>query len=53
MKKEEVMVLAQLMTAMKDSIGELEKAQNAGEIDKVMIIKKELLNFQKKIDEML
>lgn len=53
MKKEKVMVVAQILTAMKDSISELDKAQKIGDSDKIMILKKEILDYQKKIDEML
>ena len=53
MKKEEVMILAQLLTAMKDSLDELDRAERTGDRDKVLMVKKEILNFQKKIDETL
>ena len=53
MKKEEVVVLAQLLTAMKDSVNELEKAYRENNKDRILMTKKELLNFQKKIDELL
>lgn len=53
MKKEKIVVLAQLLTAMKDAALELEKAQRAEDNDRVMMIKKEILNFQKKVDELI
>ncbi len=53
MKKENLIILAQLLTAMKDAVSELEKAQKENDNDKVMIIKKEIINFQKKVDSLL
>jgi hypothetical protein len=52
MKKEDLAVLAQLLTAMKDAVGELEDAQRRNDSDRIMTIKKEILSFQKKIDEL-
>ena len=51
MKKEDVIVIAQLLSAMKDSVRELEEAQRRNDGEKILIVKKEILNFQKKIDE--
>lgn len=53
MKKEDLTVLAQLLTAIKDGIGKLEKAQKNNDAELIMSIKREILDFQKKIDGLL
>lgn len=53
MKKENIMVLAQLLTAMKDAVSALEIAQRNNDDDKALMIKKEILSFQKKVEQLL
>ena len=53
MKKEDLIALAHLITIMKDSLDELEKAQKMKDNQRVIESKKEILNIQKKIDELL
>ncbi len=53
MKKENVLILAQLITAMKDSVSRLESAYNRGDIEGIRAVKKEILNLQKEIDGLL
>ena len=53
MKKEEITVLAQLLTAIKDAIEKLEEAERKKKPEKIASAKREILNFQKKIGEIL
>lgn len=53
MKKEEIAVLAQLLTAIKDAIDRLEEAQKKKDAEELEMAKREILSFQKKIDEIL
>jgi len=53
MKKEDIIVLAQLLSSMKDAIAKIEKAQKEGDSEQIEFGKKQILDFQKKIDEIL
>lgn len=53
MKKEEITVLAQLLTAIKDSVEKLEEAEKEKDSEKVASVKKEIMVFQRKIEEIL
>lgn len=53
MKREEITVVAQLLTAIKDALAELEKAQRKNDEERVEMAKREILGFQKKLDELL
>lgn len=53
MKKEEIAVLAQLLTALKDAVLKLEEAQREKRIEEIASAKREILSFQKKIEELL
>lgn len=53
MKREEITVLAQLLTAMKDSVASMEEAQKNKDSEQLETAKKELLAFQKRLDELL
>ena len=53
MKKEDITILAQLLTGIKDAIKTLEDAQKRKDSDQLATAKREILNFQKKISEML
>ena len=53
MKKEDIIVIAQLLTAIKDSIEKLEEAQKKKDGEMLLAAKREILLFQKKIEEML
>jgi len=53
MKKEEIAVVAQLLTAIKDAISKLEEAQKNGDAEQFAIAKGEILSFQKKLVELL
>lgn len=53
MEKEEVTLLAQLLTGIKDAISELEKAEKEKDMEKMAEAKAEILNFHKQIDQLL
>lgn len=53
MKKEDVAVIAHLLTGMKDAAEKLEEAQKEKDLEMVSKIKKEIMNFQRQIDELL
>ena len=47
------MIVAQLLTGMKDAVEMLEDAQRKKDIEELNAAKRELLNFQKQLDELL
>ena len=53
MKKEEVTTIAQLLTAMKDSVNKMEEAQRNNDAELLATAKREFLALQKRIDELL
>jgi uncharacterized protein YegL len=53
MKNEDVMILAQLLTAMKDAVQKLEDAEKKKDAESLASAKKEILTFQGQIKEML
>jgi len=53
MKKEEVAAIAQLLTAMKDGLAKLKDAEKDKDEDSILIAKKEILAFQRKLRELL
>ncbi|HVY01692.1 MAG TPA: hypothetical protein VHA12_02935 [Candidatus Nanoarchaeia archaeon] len=53
MKVEQIPMAAQILTAMKDSAKELEKAIKKEDNDAVLEIKKELLDLHRKFTETL
>lgn len=53
MQKEEITVLAQLLTAIKDSVERLEEAQKNKDAEELAVAKKEILSFQKQIERIL
>jgi hypothetical protein len=53
MKKEDIIVIAQLLTAIKDTANKLEEAQRKNNSEMLLAAKKEILMFQKQIDELL
>lgn len=53
MKKEDISVLAQLLTAMKEGIGKMEEAQKRKDAEQLATIKREMLMFQQKIEELI
>jgi hypothetical protein len=53
MKNEDIVVIAQLLTAMKDAVERLEKYTDKKNIDKANEVKKEILNIQEEIEGLL
>jgi len=53
MKKDDLVSLAHLLSAMKEESIKLEGAMNDKDLEKVNLIKKELLEFQRQIDQIL
>ena len=53
MKKEDTLLIAQLLTGMKDAAAKLEDAYKKKDLVKLQSAKKEILNFQKEIDKLL
>ena len=53
MEKEEVIIIAQLLTSIKDAIDKLEEAKRHKDIEKFNSAKKEILNFQQQANELL
>jgi len=53
MEKEEILLLAQLLTSVKDAINNLEKAQKKKDLDGIVNAKLEILNLQRQIDMLL
>lgn len=51
--KEEITVLAQLLTGIKDAVGKLESAEESGDKEGILTAKKEIRNFQKEIAKRL
>ena len=53
MKKEEISILAQLLSGMKDALEGLEEADRRGDVERISEAKKEIKNFQNQIDNLL
>lgn len=53
MEKEDIIVIAQLLTGIKDAVDRLEDAQRRKDVEKLNAAKREILNFQKQISELL
>ncbi len=53
MKKENLTVLAQILTSMRDGAEKLEKADKKKDLETYNNVKKEILSLQKKIGEIL
>ena len=53
MRKEDILVLTQLLNGIKDAILKLEISERKKDFSSIVEAKREILNFQKEIDEML
>ena len=53
MKKEDITLLAQLLTAMRDAVDKLEKAYEKKNMEELRAAKKQIISFQEKIDKLL
>ena len=52
-KKEDVMLLAQLLHAMKEAVDKLEKFQKRKDTEGIMRAKRELLELQKRVNTLI
>jgi len=50
MRKEDIALVAQLLSSMKDAVARLDEAQRKKDIQKTAMAKKEILNLQQKIN---
>lgn len=53
MKKEDILLVAQLLSSMKDAVNKLEKAYKRKDLEELNSAKRELLNFQDQINKIL
>jgi len=53
MKKEDATLVSQLLQTMEEATSQLEKAQKEKNLGNFNNVKKEILNLQKKIDQLL
>ena len=53
MEKEDITLIAQLLTGIKDAIERLQEAEKKKDIERLNAAKKEILNFQTKINNLI
>ncbi len=53
MEKEDITLMAQLLTGIKDAISKLQDAEKKKDIEKLNAAKKEILSFQGQIEKLL
>ena len=53
MEKEDVTLIAQLLTGIKDAIDKLQEAEKKKDLEKLNAAKKEIINFQGQIDRLI
>jgi hypothetical protein len=53
MEKEDITLIAQLLTGIKDALEKLQEAVKKKDIEKANAAKKEILNFQNQIEKLL
>ncbi len=53
MQKEDVTLIAQLLTGMKDALAKLEQAQKKKDVEGVNAAKKAILSFEEQLDKIL
>ncbi len=53
MKKEDINLIAQLLSGIKDALDKLEEAQRKKDMERMTAAKQEILSFQAQIDELL
>ncbi len=53
MKKSDIPVLGQLLSGMKDALAKIENAQKRKDEEQLVLAKKEMILFQKKIEDIL
>jgi len=53
MEKEDITLIAQLLSGIKDAIDKLQDAERKKDIERLNAAKKEILNFQSQIDKLI
>ena len=53
MEKDDITLIAQLLTGIKDVIEKIEEAKKKKDVEKLNDAKKEILNFQNQIDKLI
>ncbi len=53
MEKEDITLIAQLLTGIKDAIERLQEAEKKKDIERLNAAKKEILNFQTQINNLI
>jgi hypothetical protein len=53
MQKEDIMVLAQLLTGLKDAVANLEKAEKKKDMEEIAAAKREIISLQAQIDKII
>jgi hypothetical protein len=53
MEKEDITLIAQLLTGIKDAIEKLQDAEKKKDLEKLNAAKKEIINFQAQIDKLI
>ena len=53
MEKEDVTLIAQLLTGIKDAIDKLQEAEKKKDIEKLNAAKREINNFQQQIEKLI
>ena len=53
MNKEEISIIAQLLSSMKDAIKKLEEAEKSKDNELMTVAKREILHFQNEINKIL
>ena len=53
MEKEDVTLIAQLLTGIKDAIDKLQDSLKKKDLEKISAAKREILNFQSQIDKLI
>lgn len=53
MEKEDITLIAQLLTGIKDAIDKLQEAMKKRDLEKINAAKREISNFQEQIDKLI
>jgi hypothetical protein len=53
MNKEDITILAQILSSMKDAVSELEKAQKNKDLERINLAKKEILTLKDQMNKKL
>lgn len=53
MKREDIAIVAQLLTSMRDAVDKLNEAQRKKSLERAQAAKKEIMRFQSQLDALL